>query len=180
LPGQRIVLRPDGADLSGSAGTNAQRRTAIYATKITGFFAAVDVTTEKVRWERQLTDPSVGGAVTTAGGLVFSPDDDGRFYAFDATTGKTLWSAFVGLGSGAAPITYEVNGTQYVAIALGSTYSTTTPLGGTLAVFKLHSAPIKPFPAVTTGTGSLAVPSLKWDYMTISSTATIPSLAVNK
>jgi sulfocyanin len=142
-----------------------------FASKLSGFFAAVDTTTGKVAWERQLSDPAVGGAVVTAGGIVFSPDDNGRFYAFDASTGKTLWSAYVGLGSGAAPITYEVNGVQYVAIALGSSYSATTPPGGTLAVFKLNGAPIKAFPAVTTASGPLAVPSLKglikinpWEY----------------
>ena len=138
---------------------------------LTGFFAAIDVTTGKVRWERQLPQPAVGGALATAGGLVFSPDDDGNFYAFDAATGKTVWKQYVGLGSGAAPITYEVNGTQYIAIALGSTYTYFTQPGGTLAVFKLNGAPIKPFPAVTSTTAPLAVPSLKglikinpWEY----------------
>jgi alcohol dehydrogenase (cytochrome c) len=131
-----------------------------FSSKLTGFFAAVDTTTGKVRWERQLSDPAVGGVVATAGGLVFSPVDDGYFYAFDAATGKTVWKAHVGLGSGAAPITYEVNGVQYIAIALGSTYSATTPPGGTLAVFKLNGTPVKTFPAVTTSSGPLAVPSL--------------------
>ena len=143
-----------------------------FASNLTGYFAAVDTTTGKVRWKVQLTDPAVGGVVATAGGLVFSPVDNGYIYAFDATSGKVLWKANVGLGSGAAPITYEVNGTQYIAIALGSSYSATTPPGGTLAVFKLHGKPIKAFPAVMTSSGPLAVPSLKglikinpWEYI---------------
>ncbi|MDB5075062.1 MAG: pyrrolo-quinoline quinone [Chloroflexi bacterium] len=143
-----------------------------FASKLTGYFAAVDVTTGKVRWKVQLPDPVVGGAVATAGGLVFSPADNGYIYAFDSGTGKILWKAYVGLGSGAAPITYEVNGTQYIAIALGSSYSATTPPGGTLAVFKLHGAPIKPFPGVMTSSGPIAVPSLNglikinpWEYI---------------
>jgi sulfocyanin len=162
-PGEANLHKPGLPDFSG---------TTAFASKLTGFFAAIDTATGKVRWQRQLTDPAVGGALATAGGLVFSPDDNGDFYAFDAATGKTLWKAYVGLGSGAAPITYEVNGTQYIAIALGSSYSATTPPGGTLAVFKLHGTPIKAFPAVTTGTTPLAVPSLKglikinpWEYI---------------
>jgi sulfocyanin len=138
---------------------------------MTGYFAAVDVNTGKVRWKVQLSSPAVGGAVVTAGNLVFSPDDNGHFYAFDAATGKILWSPNVGLGAAAAPITYEVNGTQYIAIALGGTYTGNPPPGGTLAVFKLNGSKIKPFPPVLASSPA-AIPSLKglteinnWEYI---------------
>jgi hypothetical protein len=100
----------------------------------------------------------VGGAVATAGNLVFSGSSNGHFYAFDSTNGKILWDANVGLAVGAAPITYEVNGVQYVALAVGGFSSAPLlglkgPFGGTLMVFKLHGGPIKPAPAVSPGPG---------------------------
>jgi PQQ-dependent dehydrogenase (methanol/ethanol family) len=131
-------------------------------TKLTGFMAAVDVATGKVLWKDQFKQPLIGGALATAGGLVFSGADDGHFYALDAKTGKILWSPNVGLGTGAAPITYMVNGVQYVAIALGSSFGA-TPAGGTMAVFKLNGSAVKPLPAVTTvgGVAAEAHPNLK-------------------
>jgi len=84
--------------------------------------------------------PLIGGALVTGTGLVFSGSDDGRLYAFDAQSGAVLWSAQVGLGFGAAPITYEVSGTQYLAIAAGGSAVsafTGATVGGTLFVFKL-------------------------------------------
>jgi hypothetical protein len=116
--------------------------------KTTGFIAAVDATTGKIAWRDLLTKPLVGGTMSTAGNLVFSGCDDGNFYAFDATTGKVLWKAHLGLDFGAAPITYEVNGVQYVAIADGGSVVGTDKTGGTLVVFKLNGAPIHTVPAV--------------------------------
>ncbi len=122
------------------------------AKHISGTMAAIDTTTGKYLWRTQVSAPMVGGALATASGLVFSAADDGRFYAFDAKTGKILWTANLGVGSGAPPITYEVNGTQYIAIAMGGFssqgYFNPNGLGGTLIAFKLNGAPIKKLPAV--------------------------------
>ncbi|HXT38119.1 MAG TPA: PQQ-binding-like beta-propeller repeat protein [Chloroflexota bacterium] len=138
--------------------------------KTSGFMAAVDVTTGKVRWKTQLPAESIGGTLATAGNLVFTSDNDGYFYAFDSSTGKVVWKGHVGLAGGAAPMTYEVNGVQYIAVALGTGFLPGTG-GGTLAVFKLGGQPIKPFPAVTLVTGTGAKPSIKglikinpWEY----------------
>jgi hypothetical protein len=120
-----------------------------------GTMAAIDTTTGKFLWRAQVPRPMVGGALATASGLVFSGADDGKFRAFDAKTGKILWSANVGLGFGAPPITYEVNGTQYIAVAAGGFsaegYFNENNLGGTMVVFKLHGGPVKKLP-VSTGT----------------------------
>lgn len=120
--------------------------------KTTGFIAAVDPTTGKIVWRTQLKQAMVGGALATAGNLVFSGCDDGNFYAFDATTGKALWKANLGLDFGAAPITYEVNGVQYVAIADGGSVVSTGKTGGTMVVFKLNGGPIHQVPAVVAST----------------------------
>ena len=60
---------------------------------------------------------SWAGTVSTAGGVVFFGDDDGQLVAVDARTGKHLWHFQMGEGLTASPITYAVDGKQYVAIA---------------------------------------------------------------
>ncbi len=63
---------------------------------------------------------SSGGTLATAAGLVFFGDDAGSFEAVDATTGKPLWHFNTGQDISASPMTYAVDGKQYVAIAAGS------------------------------------------------------------
>jgi len=63
---------------------------------------------------------SAGGTMTTAGGLLFFGDDAQSFEAVDAQTGKPLWHFNTGQGMHASPMSYAVNGKQYVAIAAGS------------------------------------------------------------
>jgi quinohemoprotein ethanol dehydrogenase len=60
-----------------------------------------------------------GGVVTTASELVFEGTADGKFMALDAENGKILWEVNIGSGIIGTPITYEVDGTQYVSIAAG-------------------------------------------------------------
>ncbi len=61
-----------------------------------------------------------GGTVSTAGGLVFSADDDGNLIAFDAKTGEDLWHFNMGHTLYASPITWMIDGKQYVTIAAES------------------------------------------------------------
>lgn len=115
---------------------------AIVATgvKPRGFMAALRADDLTLLWRTPMPAPLIGGALATAGDLVFSGSDDGRFYAFDARTGDVRWSARIGLAFGAAPITYVVHGTQYIAIAAGGsgvTAYTGGRIGGRLVVFKL-------------------------------------------
>ena len=60
-----------------------------------------------------------GGVMTTAGGLVFQGTAYGQFIAYDATNGKKLWEYNVGSGVIAPPVTYMIDGRQYVSIAVG-------------------------------------------------------------
>src|SRR5438132_1449756 len=64
-----------------------------------GTFTAIDVNTGKIAWQNKLPDPLIGGALATAGGVVFTGGDGtGNFYAFDAKTGKALWRFQCGAG----------------------------------------------------------------------------------
>lgn len=63
---------------------------------------------------------SWGGTLTTAGGLVFFANDTGAFEAVEAQTGRSLWQFNTGQGFHASPMSYAVDGVQYVAIAAGS------------------------------------------------------------
>ena len=57
------------------------------------------------------------GVVSTAGGVVFFGDDDGQLVALDESTGRHLWHFYMGQLLTASPITYSVDGKQYVSIA---------------------------------------------------------------
>ena len=63
---------------------------------------------------------SWGGTLTTAGGLVFFGDDSGSFEAVEASTGRALWHFLTGQSFRGSPMTYTVDGVQFVAISAGS------------------------------------------------------------
>jgi len=84
-----------------------------------GSLSAVNVDTGKIDWQYKSPLPMVGGVLATASDLVFSGEMDGHLSAFDARSGKKLWSFNLGVAVGAPPITYRVNGVQYVAVAAG-------------------------------------------------------------
>jgi alcohol dehydrogenase (cytochrome c) len=88
--------------------------------RLYGSIKAVDPTTGEIKASERLDYPNVGGALATAGNLVFFGLPDGTFSARDAKTLKELWSFNVGTGINAPPITYSVNGKQYVAVLVGS------------------------------------------------------------
>ena len=92
-----------------------------------------------VVWRKSLPGPAAGGPLVTGSGLVFAGDDDGNLYAFAASTGRVLWRAEVGLRFGSAPIAYEIDGKEYIAVvAGGSAFSGDgAPGGGELFVFNL-------------------------------------------
>jgi alcohol dehydrogenase (cytochrome c) len=80
---------------------------------------AVDPITQEIKKNTHLSYPNFSGALVTGGGLVFLGLFDGTVAAFDATTLDELWKVNVGTGFNAPPMTFEVNGKQYVAIASG-------------------------------------------------------------
>jgi len=89
-----------------------------------GAVRAIDPKTGDVRWEYKEFSAPWGGNLSTAGHLVFTGDLEGYLIALDADTGKQLWHIQTGAAIYAAPITYQLDNQQYLAIASGSTLIT--------------------------------------------------------
>jgi len=89
-----------------------------------GAVRAIDPATSQIKWELKHLSPSWSGVLSTVGGVVFTGDAEGNFMALDAATGKILWHFQCGASVYASPITYAIDGKQYVAIAAGSTLFT--------------------------------------------------------
>ncbi len=118
-----------------------------------GTLAAIDMNTGKLKWEVPLgimMDPqkypdavkwgsiNFGGAITTAGGLVFiAAGMDGFIRAFNTSNGEMLWQAMLPAGGQSTPMTYELNGRQYVVIAAGGHGKLGTKLGDYLVAYAL-------------------------------------------
>jgi alcohol dehydrogenase (cytochrome c) len=85
------------------------------------YLRALDMKTGKLRWEFPMPGPTLmwAGTLSTAGGLVFSADDDGDLVGLDAKSGKALWHFYLGSNLKASPMTFSAGGRQYVTIASG-------------------------------------------------------------
>ena len=117
-----------------------------------GALRAVDPSTGEIVWEYKNNAPLWGGVLSTGGNLVFTGTPEGYFKAFNAKTGEELWSFQTGSGIVGCPVTWEMDGEQYVAVNSG--WGGAVPLwggevakrvnflnqGGSLWVFKLHNA----------------------------------------
>jgi len=84
-----------------------------------GVVRALNPLTGEKAWEYKMRDVSDAGILTTAGDVLFSGNREGYFFALDARTGKELWKRYLGSQVAASPITYTVDGVQYVSIAAG-------------------------------------------------------------
>ena len=82
-----------------------------------GAIRAIAATTGEIRWEFKLHSPPWAGVLSTAGGVVFSGSDEGNFYALDARTGKPLWDFQTGGPINANPISFSMDGHEYIAIS---------------------------------------------------------------
>jgi plastocyanin len=106
-----------------------------------GIVAAIDSRTNKIVWKKEVPPALLGGSgpLTTAGGLMFRASADGNVEAYDARSGAPLWTFQTGVRTARGPsVTYEVDGEQYVALAMGTS----------LWAFKLGGAmPPRPAPA---------------------------------
>ena len=82
----------------------------------TGRLVAWDPVARKEAWRVEFPVVRSGGTLTTAGNLVFQGRADGQFAAYRATDGKSLWQYDAHVGIAAAPMTYAIDGVQYVAV----------------------------------------------------------------
>ena len=117
-----------------------------------GEFVAWDPVGRKKIWGIEESMPFLGGALSTAGGLVFYGNMQGELKAVDARSGDVLWQFQTGSGISQGPVTYEVGGKQYLVVASGHLLGppsfmgetgkkilASTVEGGTLFVFELPS-----------------------------------------
>jgi len=93
-------------------------------------FTALDSRTHKIAWQKLENSGQGYGSVTTAGGLVFRGKIDGNLVAHDARTGQDLWTFQTGWGISAPPMTYSIDGKQYVVVASGGNRGNVSTLDG--------------------------------------------------
>jgi alcohol dehydrogenase (cytochrome c) len=77
----------------------------------------MDAVTGDLRWSFPLLSPASTGVLATAGGLVFTGSIEGDFIALDAATGRSLWHMQTGSFINSNPISFGIDGRQYVAIS---------------------------------------------------------------
>jgi len=122
-----------------------------------GMIEAIDTHTKKVLWQKplgtarangpwglptflplQIGTPNNGGPIVTAGGLAFvAAATDNEIRAIDMKTGKVVWSDVLPGGGQATPMTYMVDGKQYLAIMAGGHHFMMTPVSDALVVYAL-------------------------------------------
>jgi quinohemoprotein ethanol dehydrogenase len=133
---QNFQYRPGGwntgTDLAATAlpTENAARLAAMAAAK--GQLVAWDPVAKKPKWTHDYPNPWNGGVLATAGGLVFQGALDGKFRAFDAATGKPMWETDTGYPALSGPVSYEIDGEQYLAVTAG--WGTALPMLGATGV----------------------------------------------
>ncbi|AFJ02212.1 Glucose dehydrogenase, PQQ-dependent [Methylophaga frappieri] len=102
-----------------------------------GLLTAINIDTGKIVWQHQSDNPLIGGVLSTEGGLVFTGEGKGELMAFDADNGEKLWAGKTQAGVNAPPITYQIDGKQYIAVAAGGNKLFGYPTGQKLQVWAL-------------------------------------------
>jgi quinoprotein glucose dehydrogenase len=120
-----------------------------------GYMMAVDLAAGEIKWKKpfgtwpgaekfglkETGTENFGGAIVTAGGLVFIASTmDAKFHVFDKTTGEKVWEYQLPAAGYAQPATYSVNGRQYVVIACGGGAKPGSPTGDAYVAFALPSS----------------------------------------
>ncbi|MDE8345496.1 MAG: PQQ-dependent dehydrogenase, methanol/ethanol family [Acidocella sp.] len=145
IPG--VAMSANGWNLGEALDTTAP------TSKPYGGLVAWNVAAGKPDWVHTYDSPWNGGTLTTAGNLVFQGTADGRFVAYNATTGAKLWQSPMGTGVMAGASTYMLNGVQYVSVAVGwggvyglAEHATDRDSPGTVYTFALGgTAPLPSF-----------------------------------
>jgi alcohol dehydrogenase (cytochrome c) len=117
--GRRFVGTSPRSLIGGSGGGNVKINTRKDSEGY-GAVRAIDPVTGERKWEYKMNDVTDAGILTTASDVLFSGGREGYFYALDARNGELLWHANVGGGVASGPMSYSINGRQYVAISAGN------------------------------------------------------------
>jgi PQQ-dependent dehydrogenase (methanol/ethanol family) len=112
--------------------------TAIPGEKQSGNITAVNYNTGKIKWQVKTPEPMIGGILATAGGLVFTGEGNGKFAAYDSSTGKELWNFHAGAGVNAPPSSYMVGGSQYIVVGAGGNTQVNFKRGNNIIAFSLE------------------------------------------
>jgi quinohemoprotein ethanol dehydrogenase len=161
IPAQEILggymMQPDAkhTDEHFNTGTDMKVFATLTREVVSGHLLAWDPVKQKEVWRHPYAMPWNGGTLTTAGNLVFQGTADGRFLALRADDGRKLWEYHTGSGVIAAPITYAIDGVQYVSILAGwggafalaggdAAAQAGVPSKGVIHTFALFDQPITP------------------------------------
>jgi alcohol dehydrogenase (cytochrome c) len=120
VAGQRYT---GGLPRAANAGRRGTRNTPVEDSSY-GSVLAIDPKSGQKKWEFKMSDVTDSGVLTTASDVLFVGGREGYFYGLDARTGAELWRASLGGQMEAGPMTYSIDGKQYVAIAAGQSLFT--------------------------------------------------------
>jgi len=112
--------------------------TAIPGEKQSGNITAVNYNTGKLKWQVKTPEPMIGGILATAGGLVFAGEGNGKFAAYNSSSGKELWSFRAGAGVNAPPSSYSLGGKQYIVVGAGGNVQVNFKRGNNIIAFTLE------------------------------------------
>ncbi len=102
-----------------------------------GNVTAVNYDTGKIKWQVKTPQPMMGGPLATAGDLVFTGEANGWFRAYNAESGKVLWSFQMGAGVNAPPSAYSLDGKEYIVVGAGGNTQIDFKRGNNIVAFTL-------------------------------------------
>lgn len=102
-----------------------------------GVLSAINLATGKMQWQVKTEQPLMGGVLVTRGNLLFMGEGSGNFNAYNSNTGDLLWQTKVDAGVNAPPISYEIDGVQYIAVVAGGNAIFGYPTGDNIVVYAL-------------------------------------------